>query len=100
MSIVEYEKQFTKLTIYAHHLVSTETMKVRRFVRGLVDPLFSNFFQTVRSISYAEIMDAAYGLEFGREERRIAKESGKKQKMRGSFSGGCSSGGVYRYPSQ
>ena len=53
-------------------------MKARRFVRGLVDPLFSNLLPMVRRMSYAEIVDATYDLEIGREERRAAKESGKK----------------------
>ena len=48
-------------------------------------------------MSYAKIMDAAYGLEIGREEWRAAKESGKKQKMKGTFSGGSSSEGVESY---
>ena len=63
---------------YAYHLVSTDTMKARRFVRGLLDLLFSNLLPMVGRMSYAEIVDAAYGFEIGREERRAAKESGKK----------------------
>ena len=36
----------------------------------------------VKRMSYAEIVDAIYGLEFGRKDQRVAKESSKKQKMR------------------
>ena len=39
----------------------------------------------VETMSYAEIMDAAYSLEIRKEEYRAAKESGKKQKMKGTF---------------
>ena len=65
MSIAEYKEQLTQLSRHAHHLVSTETMKVRRFVRGLVNPLFSNLFPMIGKMSYTEIMDVVYGLEFG-----------------------------------
>ena len=68
MSVAEYKEQFTKLSCHAHHLVSTETMRARRFVRDLVDPLFSNLLPMVETMSYAEIMDAAYSLEIGKEE--------------------------------
>ena len=34
MSVIEYEEHFTRLSRYAPHLVSTETMKVMRFVWG------------------------------------------------------------------
>ena len=44
----------------------------------------------VGRMSYAKIIDAAYSLEIGREEQRAAKESGKKQKMKGTFFGASS----------
>ena len=90
MSVAEYKEQFTKLSRYAHHLMSIETMRVRRFVHGLADPLFSNLLSMVGRMSYVEIMDAAYGHEIEREEQKVSKESGKKQ-MKGSFSGGAQS---------
>ena len=68
ISITEYKEQFNRLSRYALHLVSIETMKVRRFVRGLADPLFSNLFPMVGRISYVEIVDVVYGLESRREE--------------------------------
>ena len=68
MSIAEYEEQFTNLSRYAYHLISNDTMKARRLVRGLLDPLFSNLLPMVGRMSYAEIVDAIYGLEIGREE--------------------------------
>ena len=71
MPVTEYKEQFTKLSIYTLHLVSTETMKIKRFVRGLADPLFSNLFLMVGRMSYAEVMDAAYGLESGRKEWKV-----------------------------
>ena len=91
MTIAEYEEQFTSLSRYAYHLVSDDTMRARRFVRGLLDPYFSNLLPMVGRMTYAEIVDAAYGLEIGREEWRVANESGKKQKMKENFSGGSSS---------
>ena len=95
MSVTKYKEHFARLSKYASYLVSTETMRIRRFFRGLEDPLFSNPFLMVRRMSYAEIMDVAYGLQFGKEELRATKESHKKQKMRGSFSDGSSSRGAH-----
>ena len=97
MSIAEYEEQFTNLSRYANHLVSAKTIRARRFVRGLTDPLFTNLLPMVGRMSYVEIVDTTYSLEIGREERRAAKESGKKQKMKGTFSGGSSSEGTQGY---
>ena len=51
----------------------------------------------VGRMSYAEIMDVAYGIEFGMEERRATKESSNKKKMKGSFFGGSSLGGAHGY---
>lgn len=48
--------------------MSIETLKVRRFVWGLADPLFSNLFPMVRRMSYAKIVDAVYDLEFRKRE--------------------------------
>ena len=78
MFVTEYKEQFTRLSIYTLHLVSTETMKIKRFVRGLADPLFSNLFPMVGRMSYAEIMDVTYGLESRRKEWKVAKVSNKK----------------------
>ena len=85
MSVAEYEDQFTSLSRYVYHLVSTDTLGPKRFVRGLANPLFSNLLLMIGRMSYVEIMDAAYGLEIGREEQRAAKESGKKQKIKEPF---------------
>ena len=68
MSVIAYKEQFTKLSGYTSHQLSTETMTVKRFVRGLADPLFSNLYPMVGRISFAKIVDAAYGHEFRREE--------------------------------
>ena len=82
------------------HLMSTETIKVRRFVRGLADPLFFNLFLMVRRMLYAEIIDATYGLKSGREEQKAAKKSNKKQKIKGPFSGGSNFEGAQGYQSR
>ena len=75
-------------------------MKVRRFVRGLADPLFPNILPMVERMPYVEIVDAAYGLESRTKEWKAAKESNKKQKMKGSFSGGSDSRGAQGYQGQ
>ena len=51
----------------------------------------------VGRMSYAEIVDATYGLESRKEEWKATEESGKKQVIRGSFFSGSSSGGAQSY---
>ena len=40
MSVTEYDIKFTQLSRYAPHLVLMERMRIKRFVDGLVKPLF------------------------------------------------------------
>ena len=40
MFVFEYNICFTRLSCYTPNLVSTEEMKVKRFVKGLIEPLF------------------------------------------------------------
>ena len=40
MTVSEYDIKFTQLARYAPYLVSTEEMKIQRFVDGLVEQLF------------------------------------------------------------
>ena len=65
--MIEYEEYFTTLSRYAPHLVSIENMRVKRFIRGLADPMFSNLFPMIRRMSYAKIVDTTYGLESGKK---------------------------------
>ena len=78
MSVTEYKAHFPWLPKYAPHLVPTKTKRVRRFVWGPVDPLFTIFFPMIERISYAEIVDAEYSLESRKKQQKVTKESSKK----------------------
>ena len=71
MSVAEYDAHFTRLSRYTPHLVAIETIKVRKFVRGLLDPMFTTFSPEVRRMSYAEIVNVTYGIESRREEEGL-----------------------------
>lgn len=71
MSVAEYDAHFTRLSRYTPHLVAIDTINVRKFVRGLLDPMFTTFSLEVRRMSYAEIVNATYGIESRREEEGL-----------------------------
>ncbi|WRX23329.1 zinc finger protein [Theobroma cacao] len=95
MTVSEYDIKFTQLTRYAPYLVSTEEMKIQRFVDGLVEPLFravaSRDFTT-----YSAAVDRAQCIEMRTSESRAARDRAKRGKTEGyqsrrDFIGGGSS---------
>ncbi|XP_072072234.1 uncharacterized protein [Arachis hypogaea] len=97
MSVMQYENSFTELSRYVEHLVTPDIMRVKRFVRGLENPYFTALSPMVGSMTYSEIVNAAYGIEAGLEERRVNKEEiDKKKRIQGAFSKGSSYGGHIR----
>ena len=40
MSVLEYAREFTRLSKYAPHVIPTEAERIHRFKRGLVTPLY------------------------------------------------------------
>ncbi|QHO50294.1 uncharacterized protein LOC107460305 [Arachis duranensis] len=93
MTVTEYTKEFTRLSKSAPYLVNSEEMKVRRFVRGLVEPMFTTLMPEVGCMSFKDVLNSAYGIEAGIAERNAFKDIGKKPKMKEQFSGGASLGG-------
>ncbi|EOY03326.1 DNA/RNA polymerases superfamily protein [Theobroma cacao] len=92
MTVSEYDIKFTQLARYAPYLVSTEEMKIQRFVDGLVEPLFravaSRDFTT-----YSTAVDRAQRIEMRTSESRAARDRAKRCKTEGyqgrrDFSGG------------
>ncbi|XP_017974363.1 PREDICTED: uncharacterized protein LOC108661520 [Theobroma cacao] len=95
MTVSEYDIKFTQLARYAPYLVSTEEMKIQRFVDGLVEPLFravaSRDFTT-----YSAAVDRAQRIEMRTSESRAARDRAKRGKTEGyqgrrDFSSGGSS---------
>ncbi|WRX29259.1 Reverse transcriptase domain - like 10 [Theobroma cacao] len=95
MTVSEYDIKFTQLARYAPYLISTEEMKIQRFVDGLVEPLFravaSRDFTT-----YSAAVDRAQRIEMRTSESRAARDRAKRGKTEGyqgrrDFSSGGSS---------
>ncbi|XP_052113917.1 uncharacterized protein LOC110278045 [Arachis duranensis] len=100
MTVTEYAKEFTRLSKSAPYLVNSEEMKVRRFVRGLAEPMFTTLMPEVGRMSFKDVLNSAYGIEVGIAERNAFKDVGKKPKMKGQFSGGSSLGGFQSHHGQ
>ena len=77
--------EFTWLSRYAFHLVATKALRVERFIRGLVNPLFTTLAPQIHKITYAKAVNAALLIESGKMERKASKEATKKPKTRVSF---------------
>ena len=92
MSIIEYDTEFTQLSRYAPQLVAIEALRAKRFIQGLIDPLFTTLAPQIGKVTYAEVMNAALLIESGKMERKASREAAKKLKTWGSFSGGSSFG--------
>ncbi|WRX07825.1 Retrotransposon gag domain - like 1 [Theobroma cacao] len=95
MTVSEYDIKFTQLSWYVPYLVSTEEMKIQRFVDGLIEPLFravaSRDFTT-----YSSAVDYAQRIEMRTSESRATKDRAKRAKTEGyqgrrDFSSGGSS---------
>ncbi|WRX23573.1 Retrotransposon gag domain - like 10 [Theobroma cacao] len=95
MTVSEYDIKFTQLSRYVPYLVSTEEMKIQRFVDGLVEPLFravaSRDFTT-----YSVAVDCAQRIEIRTSESKAARDRAKRAKIEGyqgrrDFSSGGSS---------
>ncbi|WRX16502.1 Retrotransposon gag domain - like 10 [Theobroma cacao] len=82
MMVSEYDIKFTQLSRYAPYLVSTEEMKIQRFVDGLVEPLFrvvaSQDFTT-----YSTAVDCAQRIEMRTSESRAARDRAKRARTEG-----------------
>ncbi|XP_017978268.1 PREDICTED: uncharacterized protein LOC108662422 [Theobroma cacao] len=93
--VSKYDIKFTQLAQYAPYLISTEEMKIQRFMDGLVVPLF-------RAVAYQDFntyfvaVDCAQRIEMRTSESRAARDKAKRAKTKGyqghkDFSSGGSS---------
>ena len=95
MLVIEYDMEFTRLSRYAPPLVATEALRAKRFIRGLVDPLFITLALHIGKVTYVEAMNVTLLIESSKIERRASEEATKKPKTLGSFSNGSGSKGGY-----
>ncbi|WRX23201.1 Reverse transcriptase domain - like 10 [Theobroma cacao] len=95
MTMSDYNIKLTQLSQYKPYLVSTEDMKIQRFVDGLMEPLFrvvaSRDFNT-----YSATMDCAQRIEIRTSESKAARHRAKRAKTKGyqgrrDFNSGISS---------
>ncbi|XP_028120742.1 uncharacterized protein LOC114318076 [Camellia sinensis] len=76
MSVAEYEAEFTRLSQYGKHLISTENLKAQRFEEGL-DPDIRDVILPMRLVTYADIVDCAMIVERNVNSRKKFTEKKK-----------------------
>ena len=75
MSCMDYDMEFIRLSHYAiAHLVASAALRVERFVRGLVNPLFTALAPQINKTTYAEAVNVALLIELGKMERRSPRK--------------------------
>ncbi|WRX26672.1 Retrotransposon gag domain - like 10 [Theobroma cacao] len=75
MTVSEYDIKFTQLSRYAPYLISTEEIKIQRFVDGLVEPLF----RAVASQDFTAV-DCAQRIKMRTSESKAAKDRANRAK--------------------
>jgi hypothetical protein len=94
MSVDEYSRKFIALSQYAPHMVNTEHAKIKRFVSGLVRPLYMSMRATATKFdTLAEAVDCARALENKNLEPRGFGERGKRPRIEPSVGTRSSRGG-------
>ena len=73
VSVLDYAREFIKLSKYAQYMVPTEAMKVKRFKAGLVT-LFYNALVAVEFPTLSKLVDTAKQLEARHREDREERE--------------------------
>ncbi|XP_021297784.1 uncharacterized protein LOC110426803 [Herrania umbratica] len=80
ITVAEYDVKFTQLARYVPYLISTKEMKIRRFVDGLVEPLFKGVSSREFDF-YASVVDCAQKIEMRIVKTKIAKDRSKRAKI-------------------
>ncbi|EOY25755.1 Uncharacterized protein TCM_027124 [Theobroma cacao] len=83
MTVSDYDIQFTQLSRYALYLVQTEKERIKRFIKGLHEPIYK-ILVSQRFQSYPEVVDAARKLEARRKEVGAERERSKRNRGEGS----------------
>ncbi|KAF7808083.1 DNA/RNA polymerases superfamily protein [Senna tora] len=96
MTVAEYSTQLIRLSKYAPHSTSTERELIKRFVQGLLPPLFRAMVSQINQFeSYAVALDCATRIEMREKEDDDAakkRKRGGEDRYGGSSTGGFSKG--------
>src|SRR5215813_4684861 len=83
MSVIEYDITFMRLSKFAPHLVSSEKLRVERFVNWLKGYLFRSI-QIFDSTTYSDVLDQALRLEFRVKASQSRRDSAKRSRTVGA----------------
>ncbi|KAF7808124.1 DNA/RNA polymerases superfamily protein [Senna tora] len=96
MTVAEYSTQLIRLSKYAPNSTSTERELIKRFVQGLLPPLFRAMVSQINQFeSYAVALDCATRIEMREKEEDDAakkRKRGGEDRYGGSSTGGFSKG--------
>ena len=86
MTVAEYDKRFTELSLFATHLVPTENDRIDRFIDGLPTYIHNSVVPMRKHFAtYADVVDCALRLERRRKEEKDAQK--RKREETGKFQG-------------
>jgi len=84
-TVLQYEREFSHLALYAGHLVGEDSDRTIRFIRGLRDPLRQHL-TTMVDLSYATVVDKAKLVEADQEMVARRRNASQKRAARPSAS--------------
>ncbi len=73
MSVVEYEREFVRLSRYGREIVPTEAQRCRRFEEGLNDNI-KVMITALKITNFAKLVDAASKVERVRINEQIRRK--------------------------
>ena len=79
MTVLEYDRQFNKLSRFAEGLISTEKYKVEKFLNGLKMSLLKDV-SMLELNTHAEALDKVLKAEWIREQMNTDSKTGEKRK--------------------
>ena len=90
MSVLDYAREFTRLSKYAAHIIPTEAERIQRFRAGLVTPLYTALAAT-EFTSLSRLVDVAKQVETRQNADRTSREQRKRARHSHSKGAGGSS---------
>ena len=73
MSVLDYTREFTRLSKYAAHIVPTEAERIHRFRAGLVTPLYTTLAAT-EFATLSRLVDVAKQVEARQNADRVGRK--------------------------
>ena len=77
MSVLDYAREFTRLSKYVTHIIPTEAERIHRFRAGLVTPLYTAL-ATTEFVTLSRLVDVAKQVEARQNVDRAGREQRKK----------------------